>query len=246
MKAHHHHPDQILLLTIGILGNITSIMMYLAPMWTFWRVYRSKSTEGFHSVPYVASQFSAMLWIYYAVLKSNDLLLVVNSVGFAVETFYILAFVAYAPKQAKILTVKLVSVTSVGGFIAILVLTRFFAKGEVRLQVVGWLCAALSCFMFASPLTIMRQVMHTKSVEFMPFTLSFFLFLSATLWLAYGLLLHDYYIMIPNGVGVVLGMAQMFLYGCYCKERKKGSVENQNGNAESGGGLNSLEVESGC
>ncbi|CAI0548084.1 unnamed protein product [Linum tenue] len=88
--------------------------------------------------------------------------------------------------------------------------------------------------------------MHTKSVEFMPFTLSFFLFLSATLWLAYGLLLHDYYIMIPNGVGVVLGMAQMILYGCYCKERKKGSVENQNGNAAASGGLSSLEVESGC
>ncbi|CAN1175170.1 Bidirectional sugar transporter SWEET15 [Linum perenne] len=220
MKGHHDHHAWITL-TIGILGNITSIMMYLAPLGTFWRVYRRKSTEGFESVPYVAAHFSSMLWLYYAALRSNYLLLTVNLVGCVLETIYILVFIAYAPKKAKIMTVKLVSVTSFGGFIAIFVLTHLFAKGEVfRLEIIGWLCAALSCFMFAAPLSIIRQVVHTKSVEFMPLTLSFFLLMSAALWLVYGVLLHDYYLMVPNAVGVVLGMAQMILYGSYSWKRK--------------------------
>ncbi|KAJ9140127.1 hypothetical protein P3X46_030809 [Hevea brasiliensis] len=213
-----HHPW---IFTFGILGNIISVVMFLAPLPTFFRVYRKKSTEGFQSIPYVVALFSAMLWLYYATLKSNDyLLLSINSVGCLVESIYIVVYIVYAPKKARILTLKLVLVMNLGGFSAILLLTHFFAKGSSRLQIVGWFSVALSAVVFAAPLSIMRRVIRTKSVEFMPFTLSISLTLSAIMWLIYGILLKDFYIALPNIFGVVLGIIQMVLYGVYkdCKE----------------------------
>jgi uncharacterized protein with PQ loop repeat len=41
---------------------------------------------------------------------------------------------------------------------------------------------------------LQRQVMKTKSVEYMPFYLSFFSFAASTLWLLYGLLGRDLFL----------------------------------------------------
>ena len=67
---------------------------------TFYRIYKSKSTQGFQSVPYVVALFSAMLWIYYALLKSNEFLLItINSAGCVIETLYIVMYLLYVRAQ---------------------------------------------------------------------------------------------------------------------------------------------------
>lgn len=105
-------------------------------------------------------------------------------------------------------------------------------------------------WLFFFILNLQKQVIVTKSVEFMPFYLSFFSFMASVLWLAYGLLSHDlllavrlifirfswlmfffsntvyiYYIwQSPNLVGLPLGILQL---GLYCKYRKRGIIEEE-------------------
>ncbi|KAF6161565.1 hypothetical protein GIB67_009444 [Kingdonia uniflora] len=176
-------------------GSIISVMVYLAPIPTFYRVYKKKSTEGFQSVPYVVALFCAMLWIYYAFVKSNaPLLISINSFGCVIETVYIAMFMTYASRPARMVTAKLIIFLNIGVFGLIIVLTLLLTKGRYRIHVLGWVCVAFSTSVFAAPLSIVREVIRTKSVEFMPFFLSFFLTLSAIMWFCYGLLLKDIYI----------------------------------------------------
>ncbi|KAK7295870.1 hypothetical protein RJT34_18784 [Clitoria ternatea] len=204
--------------TFGMLGNVISFLVFLAPIPTFYRIYKKKSTENFQSLPYLVALFSSMLWLYYALVKRDAFLLVtINSFGCVVEMIYIVLYITYATKDARKLSVKLFLAMNVGSFALILLVTQFGVHGPLRVQVLGWICVSISVSVFAAPLTIVAQVVRTKSVEFMPFNLSFTLTLSAVMWFGYGLFLKDICIALPNVLGFVLGLLQMLLYIIYRK-----------------------------
>ncbi|KAM4120252.1 hypothetical protein ACJW30_03G118000 [Castanea mollissima] len=160
--------------TFGILGNIISFLVFLAPVPTFYRIFKKKSAQGFQS----------------------------NS------------------------TLKVFISMNMGLFTLILLVTHFVVKEKFRVEFLGWICVAVSVSVFAAPLSIVAQVIRTRSVEFMPFNLSFFLTLSAVIWFAYGLFLKDICIAIPNILGFVLGLLQILLYAIY-RNNKKVIEENK-------------------
>ncbi|EEF47417.1 conserved hypothetical protein [Ricinus communis] len=213
------HPP--LAFAFGILGNIISILVYLAPVPTFYRIYRKKSTEGFQSLPYLVALFSSMLWLYYAMLKKDVFLLVtINAFGCVIETIYIIMYIIYATKKNRVSTFKVLTSMNLGLFAFIILFSHFLVKSSVRAQVLGWICVAVSVCVFAAPLSIVAQVIKTRSVEFMPFNLSFFLTLSAIMWFAYGLSTKDTCVALPNVLGFILGLLQMVLYVIYRKAKK--------------------------
>ncbi|RVW52673.1 Bidirectional sugar transporter SWEET12 [Vitis vinifera] len=197
-----HHPW---VFASGILGNLMSFLVYLAPIPTFTRVIKKKSTEGFQSVPYVIALFSAMLWMYYGLVNTNaSFLLSVNGFGCFIEIIYISIYLIFAPRRARILTLRLLLLINLGAFCLILIVTNFMVKRPHRVKAVGWVC-----------LIFARLVIRTKSVEFMPLPLSICLTLSAVGWFFYGILQMDLYIAMPNTLGFVFGLIQMILYAMY-------------------------------
>ncbi|MBA0751961.1 hypothetical protein Gogos_000844, partial [Gossypium gossypioides] len=110
---------------------------------------------------------------------------------------------------------KLVGVVNVGVLGTVTAVALFAVHKNTRLTFVGILCTALTIGMYASPLSAMSTVVKTKSVEYMPFLLSLFLFLNAGVWSAYAVLVKDIYIGVPNAVGLFLGSAQLILYVIY-------------------------------
>ncbi|PWA76893.1 SWEET sugar transporter [Artemisia annua] len=167
-----------------------------------------------------------MLWIYYALLKKNVILLItINSVGIFIQTFYLCVFVFYAPKKARIESLKLITLFIVVGFGLIVLITEFLAKGVHRVVIVGWICLIFSLCVFVAPLGVLRQVLKTKSVEYMPILLSLALTLSAVMWFFYGLLLGDFNIAIPNTLGFTFGIIQIILY--YVYKNKKPEINDK-------------------
>ena len=109
-------------------------------------------------------------------------------------------------------------------FALIVFVTLKLMEGRVQRHFIGYLSVASLISMFASPLFIINLVIRTKSVEFMPFYLSLATFLMSISFFGYGMLLHDFFIYIPNGIGTVLAIIQLLLYANYSKKSREEST----------------------
>ncbi|KAF0900027.1 hypothetical protein E2562_026266 [Oryza meyeriana var. granulata] len=202
----------------GIAGNIISFLVFLAPVATFLQVYKKKSTGGFSSVPYVVALFSSVLWIFYALVKTNSRpLLTINAFGCGVEAAYIILYLVYAPRKARLRTLAFFLLLDVAAFALVVAVTLYFVPKPNQVKFLGSVCLAFSMAVFVAPLSIIFKVIKTKSVEFMPIGLSVCLTLSAVAWFCYGLFTKDPYVMYPNVGGFFFSCVQMGLYFWYRK-----------------------------
>nr|QIE48607.1 sugar transporter SWEET16 [Jasminum sambac] len=201
---------------LGISGNFTSLMIFLAPVGTFWRVIKKGSTEEFESLPYVATLLSSALWTYYGIIKPGGFLVAtVNGFGAVVETIYVAIFLLYAPPKMKAKTAVLAGILDVGCLVATIFVTRLTLHGDTRIYSLGFLSSGITILSYCSPLAAMNTVIKTKSVKYMPFFLSFSIFISGGTWPAYAVAVRDYFVGVANGSGFILGAAQLFLYFLY-------------------------------
>ncbi|CAN6444364.1 unnamed protein product [Victoria cruziana] len=207
-------------LIAGILGNATSLLLYAAPILTFRRVIRKRSTEEFSCVPYAVALLNCLLYTWYglpvvSVKWENFPVVTINGLGILLEASFITTYLVFAPPKTKRMVVlMLAAVLLVSGSTAC-VSSFKFSSHHHRKMFVGSVGLVASVCMYGSPLVVMKRVIQTKSVEFMPFYLSLFSFLASSLWMAYGLLGHDLFLMAPNLVGSPLGLMQVILYCMY-------------------------------
>ncbi|XP_042475622.1 bidirectional sugar transporter SWEET16-like [Macadamia integrifolia] len=213
---------------VGIVGNIISVLVFLSPLGTFLRIVKNRSTEDFESLPYICTLLNSALWTYYGIIMPGRYLVAtVNGFGVLAEAIYVVLFLIFAPTKMKAKT-GILFLTLDGGFLAAVILgTHFGMHGDLRNDVLGFICSGLNIVMYGSPLAAMKTVMTTKSVEFMPFFLSLFLFLNGGIWAFYAFLVGDYFVGVPNGTGFLLGTAQLVLYAIYRNPRasKKNRLE---------------------
>ncbi|GMY07404.1 bidirectional sugar transporter SWEET3 [Fagus crenata] len=214
-------------LAVGVMGNATSLLLYAAPILTFARVIKKKSTEEFSCVPYIIALFNCLLYTWYGlpVVSSkweNFPVVTINGVGILLEFSFIIIYFCFATAREKMKVAMIVIPGLIVFSITALISTFVFHDHHHRKIFVGSVGLLVSVSMYGSPLVVVKQVILTKSVEFMPFYLSLFTFLSSSFWMAYGLLSHDLLLAAPNLLGSPLGFFQLLLY---CKYRKRGIAE---------------------
>lgn len=186
--------------------------------------------ERYSPTPYLATLINCMVWTLYGlpmVHPHSILVVTINGSGTAIELVYIFLFLIFCDKQKrlKVLVVLLVEFIFTGALVA-LVLTLAHSHKE-RSMIVGIICILFNVLMYASPLSVMKMVITTKSVEYMPFFLSLACLANGIAWTTYALIGFDPFILVPNGVGSVFSLAQLILYAAFYKSTQRQIAERK-------------------
>ncbi|XP_011022456.1 PREDICTED: bidirectional sugar transporter SWEET4 [Populus euphratica] len=227
---------------VGITGNIISLLLFMSPVPTFVQIWRKKSVEQFSPAPYLATLINCMAWVLYGlpmVHPNSTLVWTINGTGVAIEMIYLLLFLIYSDKKRrfKVLQIVLVEVVSIA-LLATLVLTLVHTTKK-RTAIVGIVAIVFNTMMYASPLSVMKIVITTKSVEYMPFYISLASFANGVAWSAYAFIKFDPFILAPNGTGALFAVAQLILYAVYYRSTQRQIAARQ---AKGDVGLSELVV----
>ncbi|KAL6543989.1 Bidirectional sugar transporter sweet7 [Orobanche gracilis] len=222
---------------VGIVGNIIALILFLSPVPTFVRICKKRSVEQYSAVPYLATFVNCGLWVLYGlpvVHPNSTLVVTINGTGFVIEIVYLSLFLVFSdPKKRLRLVAVVVAECIFMAVLALLVLTLAHST-KLRSAIVGSICMVGNIMMYASPLAAMKLVITTKSVEYMPFFLSLFSFLNGISWTAYALIRIDPFIAAPNGMGAVLGLAQLLLYATYYRSTRRVMAERKRAQGDVG------------
>jgi len=194
------------------------------------KIRRRGAVEEYSATPYMVAALQCGTWTTYAIVTPCKIQpLVTNSVGLVLELCYIVWFIFYAGASTRRVLLQtsgyaLVFIVLAGfGVVAAphLPITPFPSQTpplSKQTTVLGFVCAGLNVLMYASPLAIMRTVIRTKSVEYMPLPLTLAVGLCSTFWLifAIGSSPVDPFIFVPNAAGLLLCVMQVALYAAYC------------------------------
>ncbi|WOK97197.1 bidirectional sugar transporter SWEET3-like [Canna indica] len=104
-------------------GNAASLLLYAAPILTFRRVTKKRSTGKFSCIPYLIALLNCLLYTWYGfpVVSSkweNLPLVTINGLGILFEASFIFIYLRFAPAEQKasfhlcLLTFLLFSVSS--------------------------------------------------------------------------------------------------------------------------------------
>ncbi|KAF5731230.1 bidirectional sugar transport SWEET 3 [Tripterygium wilfordii] len=191
-------------LAVGVMGNAASLLLYAAPILTFARVIRKKNTEEFSCVPYTIALLNCLLYTWYGLPVvsykwENFPVVTINGLGIILELSFVLIYFWFSTARGKAsffqIKVAAIVIVVIIGFCITAVISAFVLHDHHHRKIfVGSVGLVASVAMYGSPLVAVKQVILTKSVEFMPFYLSFFSFLASSLWMAYGLLGHDLFL----------------------------------------------------
>ncbi|XP_076882706.1 bidirectional sugar transporter SWEET4-like [Bidens hawaiensis] len=215
---------------VGVIGNVIALILFLSPVPTFIQIVKKGSVEQFSPVPYLATFVNCMVWALYGlpmVHPHSILVITINGAGIVIESVYLLLFLIYSNRNKRIKVVLIILAELVFvGVLALLVMTLAHTT-KVRSNIVGSIAIVGNIMMYAAPLSVMKLVITTKSVEYMPFFLSLFSLLNGISWTIYALIRFDPYIVIPNGLGSLLGILQLVLYATFYKSTQRQLAERK-------------------
>jgi len=201
-------------------ATILSVALNLSPLKTIREIQEQGDVGTNSFVPFFAICLNAVLAFLYGLYIYNQTIMFVNFIGVTLSTYYIWHFYNYTRDKQTVRTLLL----SASVFIVVILYHIYFRAGENGRLQLGLISNFATICMFAAPLSTVPTIIRTKNASSIPVYLSIASFACSLAWFLYGVKLWDFFVMVPNFLGLLLSSLQLALVKMY-GQRKASKME---------------------
>lgn len=174
-------------------------------------MYSSPTNDHISVVPFLGGLTCTALWLNYGLVGNQWEIMIVNCVGIIFQLIYILLFTIFTKNRRR--TIKLTLST-------VLILTSLYyfnqvLSNETGIKFAGYLACTSSFVASLSTLATIKEVIKTKNVSSLPFTIILSTCLVSFFWMLYGELIDDKFVRNSNLAVSLISGSQMILFLIY-------------------------------
>ncbi|CAF1080797.1 unnamed protein product [Adineta ricciae] len=196
--------------------TISTIGLFLTGVQICNRIYRMRSTGDISGFPFVATMVNCTLWLLYGYVGNNSTIVIVNFIGASLELIYALFYLQYTPDRnsfMRLIAMAAAFLATVAFYLLYIVSDRATASLHA-----GVVASVATVIMFGSPLASLKEVVQKQSTESLSLPLCFANLVVPAEWVLYGILINDKFVQVPNFLGAILGLIQVFLFYKYPRQ----------------------------
>ena len=143
-------------------------------------------------------------------------------IGDTLSVLFLAAYIRWTTKRRaalKACTIALLWNATVTMYVT-LCKTAVLPQSQETLELVmGIIGTGCSFVLYASPLAAIKLVLQTRSSESLPFAMIFAGTINNVLWVVYGAIVSDLFVILPSAVSAAIGFIQIVLCGVFRPSR---------------------------
>ena len=200
----------------GWVGTALALYFYIAPIVPFVKVIKGQMTwKQSPGVLLLCSFLNCILWSDYGLITNQFLLYLANGLGGTITLIYITIFLIHVADRKVLL-----SLFYNFFLICCIVEIYFVFYYLVPSKVTGIIANVFNVLMYAAPGEKIYQICKGASYQLIPIWSTIGGTACSTSWMCYGFYQNDYYVVIPNALGVLASIVQIVIFVIYRRKQK--------------------------
>jgi solute carrier family 50 (sugar transporter) len=195
------------------LGIFSSTALYFAPAATVLLAIKNDNIGDLDPIPLAVMSVVSIAWFAYGLAARDPYVVLSNIAGCVGSMGYVFGILPLL--QAKKSVLRTTQSVLLGGVTATLCLWTYLGLSGASPQKIqsflGLFASGFFIIMAGSPLSNIAAVVATKDSSSILGALTIAQIINTILWSAYGFAVSNFFVLGPNCIGLVLGLAQLAL-----------------------------------
>ncbi|KAG3054155.1 hypothetical protein PI124_g23683 [Phytophthora idaei] len=206
-----------------VVTTVSALYMCASPSSAVFRIHRHRNVGSASILPFTTLWVCNHIWMLYGYVTGNLFpVFTTYAIGDALSVIFLAVYIRWATERKAVLktcSIALLCNAVVTMYVVLGMNGAFQQSQHTMTLVVGIIAVASSLALYASPLAAIKVVLQTRSSASLPFAMILAGAINNLLWVVYGFLVFDLFLIVPSGVNASLGLVQVALYGVYHPSR---------------------------